>query len=132
MHTQTSLETQGTVYLIHFSGRTAVGHRHYLGWTTDVAKRFARHRAGRGAQETKKAVAEGLTLTLAQTWKGTLADERRIKEERKRVRRGYGCICPFCDDDDRLAADLVRGMGKPSLRVLQLAPRYDREVDDAA
>jgi predicted GIY-YIG superfamily endonuclease len=107
----------GTVYLIHFSGRTAAGHQHYLGWTTDLAKRLARHRAGRGAEETKKAVAEGLKLKLAQHWRGTPSDERRIKEERNRVKRSYGCLCPYCETEDDLAADLVRGMGPPELRV---------------
>lgn len=109
----------GTVYLIHFSGRTAAGHQHYLGWTTDVTRRLARHRAGYGAQETKKAVEEGLKLKLAQTWRGTPDDERRIKQERRRVRRGFGCLCPYCEADDPLAADLVRGLGPPELRVLR-------------
>jgi predicted GIY-YIG superfamily endonuclease len=123
MHTSHSREKPqvGTVYLIHFSGRTVAGHQHYLGWTTDLAKRFARHRTGRGAEETKKALAEGLKLTLAQTWRGTLADEWRIKDERKRVKRGFGCLCPFCETEDELAADLVRGMGPPTLRVVHPA-----------
>ena len=109
----------GTVYLIHFSGRTATGHQHYLGWTTDVTKRLARHRAGHGAEETRKAVEEGLKLKLAQTWRGTLDDERRIKEERRRVRRSFGCLCPYCETNDSLADDLVRGMGPPELRILR-------------
>jgi len=112
--------TSGTVYLLHFSDRTVGGHQHYLGWTTDVAKRLARHRAGRGAKETKRAVAEGLKLKLAQTWRGTPADERRIKDERKRVRRSFGCLCPYCGTEDELAADLVRGMGPPELRIRHL------------
>jgi predicted GIY-YIG superfamily endonuclease len=107
----------GTVYLLHFSGRTATGHQHYLGWTTDIPKRLARHRAGRGAEETKKAVEEGLKLKLAQSWRGTLTDERRIKDERKAVKRGFGCLCPYCETDDDRAADLLRGMGPPELRV---------------
>lgn len=107
----------GTVYLLHFSGPTAAGHQHYLGWTTDLPKRLARHRAGRGAEETKKAVQEGLKLKLAQSWRGTLADERRIKDERKTVKRSFGCLCPYCQTADDLAADLVRGLGPPELRV---------------
>ncbi len=107
----------GTVYLLHYSGRTAAGHQHYLGWTTNLTRRLARHRAGLGARETKKAVEEGLKLKLAQSWRGTLADERRIKEERKAVKRGLGCLCPYCRTDEEEAAELLRGMGPPELRV---------------
>jgi predicted GIY-YIG superfamily endonuclease len=78
-------DAPGTIYLIHFSLRTKAGHQHYLGWSANVEKRFARHRAGHGAEETRKAVAEGLKLILAQTWTGTLLQERRIKEERRQA-----------------------------------------------
>jgi hypothetical protein len=95
-----------------------------LGWSADVCKRFAQHKSARGAVETRKAIAEGLKLTLAQTWRGTPADERRIKEERRRVRRGFASLCPFCEVEDKLAADLVRGMGPPTLRVAQPPAEY--------
>lgn len=96
----------GTIYLLHFSGPTAAGHRHYLGWTTDLSKRLARHRAGRGAEETKRAVDQGLKLKLAQSWRGTLADKRRIKDERKAVKRSFGCLCPYCQTADNPAPQL--------------------------
>ncbi len=115
----------GTVYLLHFSGRTGTGHQHYLGWTTDLPKRLARHRAGRGAEETKKAVDEGLKLKLAQSWRGTLADERRIKDETKAVKRSFGCLCPYCQTDDDRAADLLRGMGPAELRVEHVGTQAD-------
>jgi predicted GIY-YIG superfamily endonuclease len=115
-------DAQGTIYLIHFSSRTQQGRQHYLGWSADVAKRFGQHRAGRGAEETRKAVAEGLKLTLAQTWSGTPLQERRIKEERRRHRRGFGCLCPFCGTPDDLATDLVRGMGPPTLSIRRSPP----------
>jgi predicted GIY-YIG superfamily endonuclease len=112
----------GTVYLLHFSGLTKRGHQHYLGWSCDVIKRFNRHRAGLGAKEVKKALGEGLKITLAQSWPGTPADERRIKDECKRVRRGFACLCPYCDVEDARAADLLRGMGPPTtLRVVRPA-----------
>jgi predicted GIY-YIG superfamily endonuclease len=117
-------DSDGVVYLIHFSACTAENHQHYLGWSRDVVKRFARHKSGLGAVETRKAIAQGLKLTLAQTWRGTPADERRIKEERRRVRRGFACLCPFCNVDDELAPDLVRGMGPPTLRVTRPAGEY--------
>jgi predicted GIY-YIG superfamily endonuclease len=110
----------GTVYLLHFSGRTAAGRQHYLGWTTDLPKRLARHQAGRGAGETRRAVEQGLKLKLAQAWRGTPADERRIKEERRRVEKSFACLCAYCEIEDDAAADLVRGMGPPQLRILRL------------
>lgn len=117
-------DCDGVVYLIHFSGRTAEGHQHYLGWSGDVCKRFARHKSGMGAVETRKAIAQGLTLTLAQTWRGTPADERRIKQERRRVRRGFAGLCPLCDVEDEFAQGLVRGMGAPTLRVVRPGAEY--------
>ena len=95
-----------------------------MGWSADVCKRFAQHKSGRGAVETRKAIAEGLKLTLAQTWRGTPADERRIKEERRRVRRGFASLCPFCEVEDELAEGLVQGMGRPTLRVVQRPAEY--------
>jgi len=120
----------GTVYLLHFSGRTATGHQHYLGWTTDLPGRLARHRAGRGAEETKKAVKEGLKLKLAQSWRGTLADERRIKDDRKAVKSSFGCLCPYCQTDDDRAADLLRGMGPPELRVQHVGAQAEYAAAD--
>ena len=72
-------DAPGTIYLVHFSARTSQRRQHYLGWSSDIERRFAQHRSGHGAQETRKAVAEGLGLTLAQTWAGTPILERRIK-----------------------------------------------------
>jgi predicted GIY-YIG superfamily endonuclease len=124
-------EQVGTVYLLHFSDPTAAGHQHYLGWTTDLPKRLARHRAGRGAEETKRAVSEGLKLKLAQSWPGTPVDERRIKDDRRAARRGYGCLCPYCQTADDRAAELVRGMGPPELRVQHVGSLEDRAAADA-
>jgi predicted GIY-YIG superfamily endonuclease len=114
----------GIIYLLHFSARTTEGHQHYLGWTSDGEARLGRHRRGGGAQETKKAIAEGLTLTEAQTWRGTPALEKRLKEWHKRKRKGFSGICPLCPGETMLPPDLVRELGAPSLRV-----RYLREAD---
>jgi predicted GIY-YIG superfamily endonuclease len=66
---------RGTVYLVHFSGRTSQNRQHYLGWSADIGRRFTEHTSGWGAHETRKAHAEGLKVKLAQT-----PDlERRIK-----------------------------------------------------
>lgn len=107
----------GTIYLIHYSAPTAAGRQHYLGWSSNVSRRFAQHRSGHGAGQTRKAIAEGLKLTLAQTWPGTPSQERELKEAHRRVRRGFGCMCPFCDADRPVASSVIEELGGGTLRV---------------
>jgi predicted GIY-YIG superfamily endonuclease len=110
-------DAPGTIYLLHYSGRTKQSHQHYLGWSADVERRYAQHLSGRGSGETKKAVAEGLTITMAQTWKGTPFLERRLKEWSRKGRKGFAGICPFCPKEDALPSELLSALGAPSLRV---------------
>ena len=107
--------TPGTIYLLHFSGKTSQGRQHYLGWSRNPDIRLRQHRAGAGARETRKAVAEGLKLTQAQTWKGTPLLERRLKEWSRQGRKGFSGMCPFCSGEATLPADLARELGEPSL-----------------
>jgi predicted GIY-YIG superfamily endonuclease len=107
----------GTIYLVHFSARTKQGRQHYLGWSSNTEARFGRHRTGWGAGETKKAVAEGLKLTMAQTWKGTPLLERRFKEWSRQGRKGFAGVCPLCSRQDLLPPELASELGTPSMRV---------------
>jgi predicted GIY-YIG superfamily endonuclease len=107
----------GTIYLLHFSGRTEQGRQHYLGWSADIERRYAQHRSGWGSGETKKAMAEGLKITQAQTWKGTPLLERRLKEWSREGCKGFSGICPFCPREDILPSDLADALGPSSLRV---------------
>lgn len=107
----------GTIYLLHFSGRTKQGRQHYLGFSSDLERRYRQHRFGWGAEETKKAIAEGLKLTVAQTWKGTPRLEKSLKEWSREGRKGFSGICPFCPKEDVLPPDLAGALGTPSLRV---------------
>jgi len=102
---------------VHFSGRTTENRQHYLGFSSDLQRRYGQHRSGWGANETRKTIAEGLTLTVAQTWKGTPALERRLKEWSRDGRRGFYRICPLCPRQDDLPPDLTRALGSPSMRV---------------
>lgn len=111
----------GTIYLIHYSARTAAGRQHYLGWSSDVNRRYAQHRAGYGAQQTRKAVAEGLKLTLAKTWRGTPRQEREMKEEHRRVRRGYSNLCPFCERHSSVDVNVAGVLGGPAASSLHTA-----------
>jgi predicted GIY-YIG superfamily endonuclease len=86
---------RGVVYLVHFSGRTKQNRQHYLGFSSDLERRYRQHRLGWGATETKKAITEGLKLTVAQTWDGTPTLERRLKEWSKAGKKGFSGICPM-------------------------------------
>jgi predicted GIY-YIG superfamily endonuclease len=110
-------DAPGTIYLLHFSGRTKQGRQHYLGFSSDLERRYRQHRYGWGAEETKKAIAEGLKLTVAQTWKGTPLLEGRLKEWSRDGRKGFAGICPFCPKEDVLPPDLAGALGTPSLRI---------------
>jgi predicted GIY-YIG superfamily endonuclease len=101
-------DTRGVVYLVHFSGRTKQGHQHYLGFSSDLEWRYRQHRLGWGANETKKAIAEGLKLTVAQTWEATPALERRLKEWSKEGRKGFAGICP-CVPEKTICRQISHG-----------------------
>jgi predicted GIY-YIG superfamily endonuclease len=116
-------DTPGTIYLLHFSGKTKQGRQHYLGWSSNSEARLGRHRSGWGARETRKALAEGLKLTLAQTWNGTPRLERRLKEWSRAGNKGFSGICPFCSRQDALPPELASELGAPSLRVRHLDAR---------
>jgi predicted GIY-YIG superfamily endonuclease len=83
-------DVQGQVYLLHFE----VPYRHaqhYLGWTEDLPTRLKDHRRGRGARLMEVITAAGIRFTLARTWPGTRALERRLKN-----RGGHARLCPIC------------------------------------
>ena len=113
-------DAPGTIYLLHFSGRTKRGQQHYLGWTSNIERRITQHRLGSGAGVTRNAVAEELKLTVAQTWKGTPDLETRLKEWSRQGRKGFSGICPFCAGDAPLPPDVARDLGAPTLRIRYL------------
>jgi predicted GIY-YIG superfamily endonuclease len=61
------------------------------GWTEDLPARLARHRAGDGARLLAVIKTAGIGWTLARTWPGTRALERRLKR-----RGGHARLCPIC------------------------------------
>jgi hypothetical protein len=81
-------DAEGTVYLLHFE-QALRGARHYIGWTSNLEARIARHRRG-GATFTGRFVAAGIGFRLARTWAGTPLLERELK------RVGHAPLCPLC------------------------------------
>lgn len=86
-----------TVYLLHFAepignpaNRRAMA-QHYIGWTSEPAKRMDRHAAGNGAAIMRAVHARHIRVELARTWSGTRTLERQLKR-RKNARQ----LCPIC------------------------------------
>jgi predicted GIY-YIG superfamily endonuclease len=81
-------------YLLHFAAPICPSHpcRHYLGWSDDLERRIAEHRAGQGARLTAVAKERGITFTVVRIWTGaTRSDERRLKN-----RKSGPKLCPIC------------------------------------
>jgi predicted GIY-YIG superfamily endonuclease len=81
----------GTVYLLHFS-RPYQHASHYVGFTTDLARRLRQHRKGSTSPLVRCAVAEGIEIFLARTWK-----EVTVRFEKWLHSGGHKrLICPIC------------------------------------
>jgi len=82
---------RGTIYLICFH-RPLHHARHYLGWTSDLPDRLARHASGNGSRLMAAVGRARIGWTLARTWVGvTRADERRMHKMKNGPR-----LCPRC------------------------------------
>jgi predicted GIY-YIG superfamily endonuclease len=75
---------QGVCYLLHFDqpvGRAR--RRHYVGFTTDLPRRYLQHRRGvrPACRPARQAARLGIGIRLARTWfPGTLQLERQLKQ----------------------------------------------------
>ncbi len=65
--------------------------KHYTGFTTDLQARLAQHAAGTGARLMEVITEAGIGWTLARTWEGTRALERKKKRQ-----GGASRYCPIC------------------------------------
>jgi predicted GIY-YIG superfamily endonuclease len=80
---------------------------HYLGFTSDLPRRWAEHRAGQGARLLSAAVAAGCRLELVRVWYGSQARalEQQLKQRRKPgstrcgARTSLRRLCPQCNPD---------------------------------
>lgn len=86
----------GTIYLVHFDEPYKHA-RHYLGFAPgDVDERMVKHMLGTGSNLMRVVSAVGISWRLARLWKGTRADERRLKNGKQAPR-----YCPICSEKPR-------------------------------
>jgi predicted GIY-YIG superfamily endonuclease len=78
-------------YLIHFKKPPRGKQSHYIGYTSDLAKRWADHCSGHGSDLTRLAKSSGISMRLARIWKnGSKELEIQLKH------RGGKSLCPVC------------------------------------
>lgn len=77
-------------YLLHFD-RPVYGAQHYLGWSTNITARVAKHQRGRGARLVAQALAAGIWVALVRVW-----PEVDRAKERSLKRSGPKAYCPTC------------------------------------
>ena len=81
----------GTVYLLHFD-RPYHHARHYIGFTHNLARRTAMHRAGTGSPLVEAASRAGIEFTVARVWQNVTRRFERRLHKRHRVKP----LCPLC------------------------------------
>lgn len=82
-----------TVYLLHFDRRISENHtcQHYLGSASNLNKRLALHKSGKGARLTQVANERGIEYSIVRTWEGDRTLERKLKKQKNAPR-----LCPVC------------------------------------
>jgi hypothetical protein len=111
----------GVVYLLHFH-RPYKHARHYLGFSEHLGKRLAAHRLGNGARLMEVIAGAGIGWTLARTWVGDRALERRLKARKESPR-----LCPICRGEQGPADRIARACGTETLLRACAEPRTTRD-----
>jgi predicted GIY-YIG superfamily endonuclease len=81
----------GIIYLLHFA-RPYKRAKHYMGFTTDLTRRLARHARGDGARLMAAVVGAGIAFELARQWPGDRNTERALKRQ-----KDAPMLCPICN-----------------------------------
>ena len=113
----------GVVYLIHFD-RPYKQSSHYLGWTHDLEKRLARHRAGHGSNILKVIQNAGIGWQVVRVWEPA---SPKVESELKKYRNNKR-LCPICSK--QLAYDRAEHMrnARKQAKLLTSKQRYEQEV----
>lgn len=84
------------VYLIHFSSKLSHA-AHYLGSTSNLKRRIARHRANDGAKLLRALNLAGIEWDVVRVWKGGRDLERKMKRH-----KNSPSFCPVCNPKEKL------------------------------
>jgi predicted GIY-YIG superfamily endonuclease len=81
-------------YLLHFDSPISPNHtaQHYLGFSADLSERITQHKEGSGSRLCAVAKERGIAFTVARTWEGDRAVERKLKAQKNSPR-----LCPICN-----------------------------------
>jgi predicted GIY-YIG superfamily endonuclease len=80
-----------TVYLLHFD-KPLKHARHYIGFSTSLARRLEHHRKGSGSSLMAAVARAGIEFKVARTWKADRTFERSLKN-----RNNAPKLCPICN-----------------------------------
>jgi predicted GIY-YIG superfamily endonuclease len=109
-------------YLIHFDRPPRGRQAHYIGYTSDLAKRWADHCTGHGSDLTRLAKRLSISMRLARVWRhGSKGLEIKLKHH------GGRSLCPVCmlEDVDRVLAEInplmAKSLGQTELSVTKMS-----------
>lgn len=91
----------GTVYLLHLKDKLSNRAQHYIGWTTDLKERIARHKAGNGSAMMTAVKKAGIDFVVAQVWNDVDRHFERSLKNRKHASR----FCPICKNQKQEVDD---------------------------
>src|ERR1044072_4230656 len=89
--------TKGYVYIIHLAKPLAGSKScHYVGFSKEPKKRLWHHRNNSGSHFLREANRQGIEYCMVVLFRGTKADERKLKNCKNTAR-----YCPCCADKPR-------------------------------
>jgi len=102
----------GQVYLIHLDQPFRHA-RHYLGWTLNLERRIAQHRAGTGAKLLRAVNRHGIRWEVVRIWPGGPDLEHTLKARKNSPR-----LCPVCVQAAVLQQLDIRPQSRPTEALL--------------
>ncbi len=107
-------EYRNVCYLIHFDSPIGGSKaQHYIGFTTDLQKRVASHRAASGSGLTGRANKIGVSWRVVRVWR-----DADLESEKALKRLGGANLCPICS----------KMISRPSVKSRSRGERSENEM----